>query len=78
MLVEWGLLTPKSVSVLDNATFHKGDEMINTLEFLGHKALYLSPYSPDLNLIEKKWAQAKAQRRKWQCPADTLSEERNL
>ena len=33
-------LPPESVVVLDNATFHKGVEMINALEFLGHTVLY--------------------------------------
>ena len=65
-------LPPTSVVVLDNATFHKGLEMINALEDLGHTVLYLPPYSPDLNPIEKKWAQAKSRRRKLQCPVETL------
>ncbi len=30
------------------------------------------PYSPDLNPIERKWAQAKAIRRKYRCDVDTL------
>ena len=25
----------------------------------GHRILWLTPYIPELNLIEKKWAQAK-------------------
>jgi transposase len=54
----------KSVVVMDNATFHKGKDMVISLEEAGHKLLYLPPYSPDLNPIEKKWAQAKALRRK--------------
>ncbi|WP_420836490.1 transposase [Candidatus Fukatsuia symbiotica] len=33
---------------------------------------YLPTYSPDLNPIEHKWAQAKALRRKRQCDIDTL------
>lgn len=36
-------LPPTSVVVLDNATFHKGLEMINALENLGHTLLYLPP-----------------------------------
>jgi transposase len=64
--------------VLDNATFHKGVEMINALESLGHTVLYLPPYSPDLNPIEKKWAQAKSRRRKLQCPIEKLFQENDL
>lgn len=71
-------LPPKSVIVLDNATFHKGQEMINALESLGHTLLYLPPYSPDLNPIEKKWAQAKSHRRKLQCPVELLFQQNDL
>ncbi|WP_342365019.1 transposase [Psychrobacter sp. L7] len=31
----------------------------------GHRILWLPPYSPDLNPIEKKWAQAKFLRQGW-------------
>lgn len=57
-------LPPQSVVIMDNASFHKGTEMKNGLEKGGHRLLYLPPYSPDLNPIEKKWAQVKAYRRK--------------
>lgn len=56
-------LPPQSIIVMDNATFHKGNEMKIVIEEAGHTLLYLPPYSPDLNPIEKKWAQAKALRR---------------
>ena len=57
-------LPPRSVVVMDNASFHKGKMMKKAIEDAGHTLLYLPPYSPDLNPIEKKWAQAKAVRRK--------------
>ena len=57
-------LPPQSIIVMDNATFHKGNEMKIVIEEAGHTLLYLPPYSPDLNPIEKKWAQAKALRRR--------------
>lgn len=57
-------LPPKSVVVMDNAAFHKGVAMKKAIADAGHTLLYLPPYSPDLNPIEKKWAQAKAIRRK--------------
>lgn len=57
-------LLPKSVVIMDNASFHKGTSMQNALEDAGHTLLYLPPYSPDLNPIEKKWSQAKAIRRR--------------
>ncbi len=57
---------------MDNATFHKGKEMIKIIEDSGHTLLYLPPYSPDLNNIEKKWAQAKQIRRSKNCSIDEL------
>ena len=65
-------LPPHSVVVMDNATFHQGVAMKDALNKAGHTLLYLPPYSPDLNPIEKKWAQAKAYRRKNQCSINNL------
>ena len=52
---------------MDNAAFHKRLETKKVLEDAGHSMIFLPPYSPDLNPIEKKWAQAKAWRRKTLC-----------
>ena len=57
-------LPPNSIIIMDNAAFHKGEIMKQSLTNAGHKLLYLPPYSPDYNPIEKKWAQAKAIRRR--------------
>lgn len=57
-------LPPLSVVIMDNATFHKGEAMKQSIQKAGHTLLYLPPYSPDLNPIEKKWAHAKAIRRR--------------
>jgi transposase len=65
-------LPKKSVAVMDNAAFHKGKDMQKILENSGHTLLYLPPYSPDLNPIEKKWAQAKQIRRTTDCSIDDL------
>jgi transposase len=65
-------LPAKSVIVMDNASFHKGEDMQKMLENAGHSLLYLPPYSPDLNPIEKKWAQAKHIRRSTNCSIDEL------
>jgi transposase len=46
-------LPTNSVLIMDNATFHKGCEMLKIIEKAGHEILYLPPYSPDLNPIEK-------------------------
>ena len=60
-------LPEQSVLVMDNATFHKRQDMIHAIRQAGHKELFLPPYSPDLNPIEHAWAQAKSIRRKYQC-----------
>lgn len=65
-------LPPKSTIVLDNASFHKGAEMKSLIQKSGHKLLYLPSYSPDLNPIEKKWAQAMHIRRSLGCSIDEL------
>lgn len=70
---EWvkGALLPvapaQSVIVLDGAPFHKRVDIIELMHKKGHVVEFLPSYSPDLNPIEKKWAQAKAIRRKERC-----------
>lgn len=54
----------KSVLVMDNASFHKRQDMIEIIKENGHILEYLPPYSPDLNPIEHKWFVAKALRRR--------------
>lgn len=65
-------LPPRCVIVMDNASFHKGLEMQKAIENAGHILLYLPPYSPHLNPIEHKWAQAKSIRRKTGCSIEQL------
>jgi transposase len=48
------------------------------IEKAGHEILYLPPYSPDLNPIEKKWAQAKNIRKRVGCNIDELFEQNKL
>ncbi len=50
---------------MDNARFHKSKRIQKLLNRHGHRVLWLPPYSPDLNPIEKKWAQAKFLRQGW-------------
>ncbi len=57
---------------MDNATFHKNPRIQQTIKQAGHMLEYVPPYSPDLNPIEKKWAEAKAKRRKYNCDIDQL------
>lgn len=65
-------LPQHSVIVMDNATFHKRQDIQDDIEQAGHILEYLPPYSPDLNPIEHKWAQAKALRRQRRCSIDDL------
>ena len=65
-------LPAHSVVVMDNATFHKDKVMQEQLFLAGITLEYLPAYSPDLNPIEHKWAQAKAIRRKFNCSIDEL------
>lgn len=65
-------LSAGAVIVMDNATFHKRADMLAAIKEHGCIAEFLPPYSPDLNPIEKKWAQAKSIRRKLRCSIDEL------
>lgn len=51
---------PRSVLVMDNATFHCSDRLKELYEAAGVKLLYLPPYSPDFNPIEEFFAELKA------------------
>ena len=48
-----------SVIVLDNAAFHRKKALRTLAEQAGCSVLFLPPYSPDLNPIEKLWANLK-------------------
>jgi len=57
-------LKPGELVVIDNATFHHGGRITELVEAAGCKVMYLPPYSPDLNRIEKCWAWLKSRIRK--------------
>ncbi len=67
-----GVLAEKSVIVMDNATFHKRDDILKKFDDNNHTVEFLPAYSPDLNPMEKKWAQAKAIRKKEKCTPGEL------
>ena len=45
--------------VMDNARFHRKNVLEKIIKETGHCLLFLPPYSPDLNPIEKLWANMK-------------------
>lgn len=47
------------VLILDNASFHRSETSKKLVEAAGCRFLFLPPYSPDLNPIEKYWANLK-------------------
>lgn len=53
-------LRPGDVVVMDNLAAHKRPSVQSALENYGATALYLPPYSPDLNPIELAFAKLKA------------------
>lgn len=57
-------LKPGNVVVLDNASFHKDSELQTIADDYGVIIIYLPAYSPDLNPIEKFWANLKRNIRK--------------
>ena len=49
-----------SVIVLDNASFHNKSRLSTLISHSNKKIVFLPPYSPDLNPIEKFWANLKS------------------
>ena len=49
----------KSVLLIDNATFHNKNRLEDIADEHGFRLLFLPPYSPDFNPIEKLWANIK-------------------
>lgn len=50
------LLDQTHVMIMDNAAFHKGSETARLIAQTGASLLFLPPYSPELNPIEKDFA----------------------
>ncbi|NLK37256.1 MAG: IS630 family transposase [Epulopiscium sp.] len=57
-------LEPDSIIIMDNMRSHHAKNIKLILEQSGLRYLYLPPYSPDLNPIEKLWSKIKAFLRK--------------
>ncbi len=52
-------MLPEQVVIIDNASFHKSDKTKKLIESAQCRLMFLPPYSPDLNPIEKCWANIK-------------------
>ncbi len=57
-------LSPGDIVVMDNLGSHKGARVRKAIEAVGATPLYLPPYSPDFNPIEKAFSKLKALLRK--------------
>lgn len=53
-------LTPGDVVIMDNLPAHKTEGVRHAIEGAGCRLLYLPPYSPDFNPIEKAFSKLKA------------------
>jgi transposase len=52
-------LKSKQVIIMDNASFHKSERTRELIESKGCELIFLPPYSPDFNPIEKSWGSMK-------------------
>ena len=52
-------LRPGDIVVMDNLSSHNVNGVRERIEAAGAQLLYLLPYSPDLNPVEKAWAKLK-------------------
>jgi len=57
-------LRPGDTVIMDNLSSHKGPRVREMIEAAGASLLYLPPYSPDFNPIEKAFSKLKALLRK--------------
>lgn len=65
---------PGYTLIMDNAAFHKSEHTRILIKSAGCELLFLPPYSPDLNPIEKFWANLKAKIKKIIGNFETLAE----
>ncbi len=53
-------LEPDDIVLIDNLNVHKSEPARRQIEACGARLIFLPPYSPDWNPIEKCWAKIKA------------------
>lgn len=66
------LLNASHVVILDNASFHKSPQTKRLIAACGASLLFLPPYSPELNPIERDFANIK---RKWEYNSEASIDE---
>lgn len=52
-------LPDNTVIIMDNASFHRKEQLFKLVENSTKRIIFLPPYSPELNPIEKVWANMK-------------------
>lgn len=62
-LLPFNGVNPRSVVIMDNASIHHADKVVESLEDLGVLVYFLPPYSPDLNPIEELFSKVKQEMR---------------
>ena len=58
-------LRSDDIVIMDNLKAHKVKDVQETIAATGATVIYLPPYSPDFNPIEKMWSKMKNYLRKW-------------
>ena len=53
-------LRPGDIAILDNLAAHKRAKVAEIIHAQGARIMFLPPYSPDLNPIEKMWGKIKS------------------
>jgi transposase len=64
--------------VMDNATFHRKSKLLLLASEFGHNIIFLPPYSPELNPIEKYWSWLKRFLKKILLECDSFDEALSL
>jgi len=63
-----------AIIVMDNARYHLSQETRELIEEKGCRLIYLSPYSPELNRIEKYWGILKRYLQRYRCFFSSLED----
>ena len=63
-----------AIIIMDNAKYHLSEETRELIEEKGCRLIYLSPYSPELNRIEKYWGILKRYLRRFRCFFSSLED----